>query len=159
MIVLTRADVEALLDLDELVDAVGGALADLSAGRASMPPRIAALVPEVQGLLGTMPAYLPGASLAVKLVTLFPQNRDRHTHQAAIMVFDHGNGTPTAPEAAHYRKYFPNNVPQASWSFPATNRLLLEAGVSARIFIWTFIATRMRKLLAICSRIVEPLAP
>src|SRR5439155_13223749 len=82
VIVLTRADVEALLDLDELVDAVGGALADLSAGRASMPPRIAALVPEVQGLLGTMPAYLPGASLAVKLVTLFPQNRDRHTHQA-----------------------------------------------------------------------------
>jgi hypothetical protein len=48
-----------------------------------------------------------------------------------------GNGTPTAPEAAHYRKYFPNNVPQATWSFPATNRLLVEAGVSARIFIWT----------------------
>ena len=48
-----------------------------------------------------------------------------------------GNGTPTAPEAAHYRKYFPNNVPQASWSFPATNRLLVEAGVSARMFIWT----------------------
>ena len=48
-----------------------------------------------------------------------------------------GNGTPTAPEAAHFRKYFPNNVPQASWSFPATNRLLLEGGVSARIFIWT----------------------
>ena len=48
-----------------------------------------------------------------------------------------GNGTPTAPEAAHFRKYFPNNVPQASWSFPATNKLLFEAGVSARIFIWT----------------------
>ena len=48
-----------------------------------------------------------------------------------------GNGTPTAPEAAHFRKYFPNNVPQATWSFPATNRLLVEAGVSGRIFIWT----------------------
>jgi len=47
-----------------------------------------------------------------------------------------GNGTPTAPEAAHYRKYFPNNVPQATWSFPATNRMLLEAGVSARLFNW-----------------------
>ena len=42
MIVLTRADVEELLDLDRLVDAVGGALADLSGGRASMPPRTAA---------------------------------------------------------------------------------------------------------------------
>ena len=65
MIVLTRAEVEELLDLDRLVDAVGGALADLSGGRASMPPRIAALVPEQDGLLGVMPSYLPGASLAV----------------------------------------------------------------------------------------------
>jgi alanine dehydrogenase len=96
VIVLTRAEVEELLDLDRLVDEVGGALADLSGGRTSMPPRIAALVPEVQGLLGAMPAYLTDASLAVKLVTLFPENRDRHTHQAVIMVFDHRNGTPTA---------------------------------------------------------------
>jgi hypothetical protein len=42
----------------------------------------------------------------------------------------------TSPEAAHRRIYRPNNVPQAAWSFPATNRLLLEAGVSARIFNW-----------------------
>jgi len=96
VIVLTRAEVEELLDLDRLVDAVGGALADLSGGRASMPPRIAALVPEQDGLLGVMPSYLPGASLAVKLVSLFPRNRDRHTHQAAIMVFDHRNGSPVA---------------------------------------------------------------
>jgi alanine dehydrogenase len=61
-----------------------------------MPPRIAALVPEQDGVLGAMPSYLPGASLAVKLVSLFPRNRDRHTHQAAIMVFDHANGTPLA---------------------------------------------------------------
>jgi alanine dehydrogenase len=96
VIVLTRVEVEELLDLDRLVDAVADALADLSGGRASMPPRIAALVPEAEGLLGAMPCYLPEASLAVKLVTLFPRNRDRHTHQAAIMVFDHRNGTPTA---------------------------------------------------------------
>ncbi|HEY2935595.1 MAG TPA: ornithine cyclodeaminase family protein [Gaiellaceae bacterium] len=96
MILLTRAEVEELLDLDELVDAVADALRDLSAGRASMPPRIAALVPEQDGLLGAMPTYLPGAGLAVKLVSLFPRNRDRSTHQAAIMVFDHANGTPLA---------------------------------------------------------------
>jgi len=42
----------------------------------------------------------------------------------------------TSPEAAHRRIYRPNNVPQASWSYPATNRLLFEAGVSARIFNW-----------------------
>jgi alanine dehydrogenase len=96
VIVLTRPQVEELLDLDELVEAVAAALADLSAGAASMPPRIAALVPEQEGLLGAMPAYLPSAGLAVKLVTLFPRNRDRHTHQAAIMVFDPANGSPLA---------------------------------------------------------------
>ena len=96
MLVLARSQVEELLDLDALLEAVAAAHADLSAGLASMPPRIAALVPEQEGLLGVMPAYLPSAGLACKLVSLFPRNRDRHTHQAAIMVFDPANGTPVA---------------------------------------------------------------
>ena len=96
MIFLSEAEVRELLDLDELVDALAAAHKDLSAGAASMPPRIAALVEERQGLLGVMPAYLPSAGLACKLVTLFPQNTDRHTHQAVIAVFDPENGTPLA---------------------------------------------------------------
>ena len=96
MIVLSQAEVRQLLDLDRLVDALAEAHADLTAGKTSMPPRIAALVPEREALLGVMPAYLPSAGLACKLVTLFPQNRDRETHQAAIVVFDPENGTPLA---------------------------------------------------------------
>ncbi|TML83896.1 MAG: ornithine cyclodeaminase family protein [Actinobacteria bacterium] len=95
MLFLSRGEVEELLDLDELVDALARAHARLSAGEVSMPPRIAAFA-ENDGLLGVMPTYVPGEVLACKLVTLFPQNRDRHTHQAAIMVFDHENGTPLA---------------------------------------------------------------
>jgi len=72
-------------------------MADLSAGRASMPPRIAAIVPERDGLLAAMPAYLPSAgALTTKLVSLFPRNTDRPTHQAVIVVFDPANGTPVA---------------------------------------------------------------
>lgn len=96
MIVLTQAEVRELLDLDALVDALAAAHADLSAGKASMPPRIAATVQEQDGLLGVMPSYLPAAGLACKLVTLFPHNRDRETHQAVICVFDPDNGTPLA---------------------------------------------------------------
>jgi alanine dehydrogenase len=96
VIFLSEAEVRELLDLDELVDALADAHKDLSAGEASMPPRIAAMVQERQGLLGVMPAYLPSAGLACKLVTLFPQNTDRHTHQAVIVVFDPENGTPLA---------------------------------------------------------------
>jgi alanine dehydrogenase len=94
---LSAAEIEALLDLDALVDAVATAMADLSAGRGSVPARIAALVPEREALLAAMPAFLPSANaLTTKLVSLFPQNRDRPTHQALICVFDPATGTPTA---------------------------------------------------------------
>ena len=96
MILLSQPEVRELLDLDALVDALADAHADLSAGKASMPPRIAALVQKQEGLLGVMPSYLPSAGLACKLVTLFPHNRDRETHQAIICVFDPANGAPLA---------------------------------------------------------------
>src|SRR5919199_2081548 len=96
MLFLSRSDVEELLDLDELVEALARAHVELSQGRVSMPPRTAALVPELDALLGVMPAHVPATALACKLVTLFPRNRDRHTHQALIAVFDPENGTPLA---------------------------------------------------------------
>lgn len=95
MLVLTRAEVEELLDLDELVDALARAHAELSAGAASMPARIAALA-EDDGLLGAMPGYLPSAGLGCKLVSVFPHNVDRPSHQAAIALFDPANGSPIA---------------------------------------------------------------
>lgn len=94
---LTKGDVEALLEADPLREAVARALADLSAGRASMPTRIAAQVADREAILAAMPAYLPGAgALTTKLVTLFPRNTDRPTHQAVIVAFDPANGTPAA---------------------------------------------------------------
>jgi ornithine cyclodeaminase len=95
MLVLSRAEVEELLDLDELIDALARAHVELSAGAASMPPRIAAFAGDA-GLLGAMPAYLPSAGLGCKLVSLFPHNVDRPTHQAEIVIFDPENGTPAA---------------------------------------------------------------
>ena len=95
MIYLSQEEVAELLDLDALIDALADAHRELSEGRASMPPRIAAFA-ERNGLLGAMPAYLPSAGLTCKLVSLFPENRDRHTHQALIAVFDPANGTPLA---------------------------------------------------------------
>jgi ornithine cyclodeaminase/alanine dehydrogenase-like protein (mu-crystallin family) len=94
MLVLSRSEVEELLDVDALFDALAAAHAELSAGQVSMPARIAAWADE-RGLLGAMPAYLPSAGLGCKLVTLFPGNTDRPTHQAAIMLFDPAAGTPT----------------------------------------------------------------
>ena len=95
MLVVTRAEVEELLDLDELLDALARAHAELSAGAASMPARIAALA-ENDGLLGAMPGYLPSAGLGCKLVSVFPHNAGRPSHQAAIALFDPADGAPVA---------------------------------------------------------------
>jgi ornithine cyclodeaminase len=99
VLLLSRSEVEELLDLDELIDALAGAMADLSAGRASVPHRVGALVDDRDGLLAAMPGYTPSAeALASKLVTLFPRNAgtDLPTHQAVIVVFDPDNGRPAA---------------------------------------------------------------
>ena len=99
MLVLSGQDVRRLLDLDALIDALAAAMADLSAGRASAPDRIAAFVPEHDGLLAAMPGYVPSReALVSKLVTLYPRNAgtDVPTHQATIAMFDPRTGTPTA---------------------------------------------------------------
>jgi hypothetical protein len=75
MLIISRAEVEALLDLDRLIDALGPAMRDLSEGRASVPPRVAALVPERDGFLAGMLGYVPSlGALAAKLGSLFPEN-------------------------------------------------------------------------------------
>jgi alanine dehydrogenase len=96
MLVVSRAEVESLLDLDALRGAVGAAMRAVSAGSVSMPPRIAAIVPD-KGLVAAMPAYLPDpGQVAVKLVTLFPGNTTLPTHQALIVVFSPDTGEPEA---------------------------------------------------------------
>src|SRR3954452_4439505 len=94
MLVLSRREVEELLDLDALLEALAAAHAELSAGDASLVPRVGAFAAD--GILGAMVGYAPSAGLGCKLVTLFPENRDRPTHQAAIALFDPATGTPVA---------------------------------------------------------------
>ena len=95
MLFLSRRDVEALLDVDELMDALEAAFIELSSGRASVPPRVAAFAPG--GFLGAMPGYV-GDTLEAKLVAVFPENEVKGipSHQALIALFDAQTGTPLA---------------------------------------------------------------
>ena len=96
MLVLTRADVESVLDLDALRMAVAAALRELSVGSPSMPARIAAEAPN-GGLLAAMPGSLPElGALGAKLVSVFPDNVDTPTHQALVVLCDPRTGTPIA---------------------------------------------------------------
>jgi alanine dehydrogenase len=95
MLVLGHSDVRRLLDLDRLLDALAEAFVALSAGRVSVPPRIAASTD--RGLLAAMPGYVDGV-LETKLVSVFPGNERKRlpTHQALIVLFDETNGSPLA---------------------------------------------------------------
>jgi alanine dehydrogenase len=96
VLVLSEAEVAALLDVDELLEALADAFRALSAGRASVPARIAARAE--LGMLGAMPVYLPGVALGAKLVTVFPGNHRRGlpSHQGLIVVFGEEDGTAVA---------------------------------------------------------------
>jgi ornithine cyclodeaminase/alanine dehydrogenase-like protein (mu-crystallin family) len=97
LLYLSRADVERLLDIDAMLDALGKALVALSAGITIVPPRVAIRIPEL-GLMGSMPGYVPGVALEVKLVSVFPGNHHHAlpSHQGLIALFDEGDGTPLA---------------------------------------------------------------
>lgn len=99
VLLLNRREVESLLDLGCLIDVLGPAMAELSAGRVSMPARIMSLVDERHGLLAAMPVYLGSTrTLSTKLVSVFPENEARGvpSHQAVILVFDAATGSPRA---------------------------------------------------------------
>jgi len=91
VLVLSQADVVRLLDVDLLLDRLERAFVELSAGRASVPPRVAAFAEK--GLLAAMPGFVDGV-LEAKLVALFPDHEP--SHQALIAVFDAETGTPRA---------------------------------------------------------------
>jgi alanine dehydrogenase len=138
VLVLSQADVEAVLDLDQLVDAIATAMFDVSTGQASMPPRVAASVAHRHAMLAAMPAFLPSAgTLTAKLVSLFPDNRDRPTHQAVIVCFDAETGTPVALMDGTYI----TATRTAAGSALAT-RLLARAGSAVVTVIGTGVQAR-----------------
>ncbi|WP_227979110.1 ornithine cyclodeaminase family protein [Nocardia spumae] len=101
MLVLGRADVESALDADTLIDAMGPAMADLSADRVSAPNRTATVVAAGETFTGLldMPAYVPSSgALTSKLVSVFPGNTgtEHPVRQAIVVVFDPRTGTPAA---------------------------------------------------------------
>ena len=96
MLLLTRKEVEDLLDPNELLSVLEEGFKALSSGQLNAPPRNQAVADK--GLLVGMPAYLPGHAMSVKLVTIFHENRKYNVpdHQATITLFDSETGSPIA---------------------------------------------------------------
>lgn len=92
---LDIAQTEAMLEPDTLREALGVAMAEVSAGRVSMPPRIAAENVEVGALMAVMPAYIPALeAMATKIVNVYPGNAGTEfpTHQAIVVLVEPDTG-------------------------------------------------------------------
>lgn len=86
--------VEELVDPDQLVDVLAQGFENLTRGRTSMPPR--SEIETDSGFLYLMGGWLGSDEMAVKLVSQFPENTDHPLHQAVVLLFDSGNGSPVA---------------------------------------------------------------
>jgi ornithine cyclodeaminase/alanine dehydrogenase-like protein (mu-crystallin family) len=91
---LNEADVRAVLEPAELIDAMEAALAAFSAGEVVQPVRSALEMTE-RSFFFVMPALYAGQGvMGSKLVTVVPENAARglHTHLAAITLLDSATG-------------------------------------------------------------------
>ena len=84
--------VRELIRMDDVVQAMGPALADFSSGKVVQPVRTVVPITDHGGFLAVMPAY--AGALGVKLVTFYPGNTGIPTHLATIMLFKPETGEP-----------------------------------------------------------------
>ncbi len=97
--VISQADVERLLPMNECVDLMAEAVATLARGDAVLPLRHMVWLPDRSGLLGLMPGYLGApARFGLKIVSIFPGNAGTgfDSHQGAVLLFDPRVGSPLA---------------------------------------------------------------
>ena len=75
MLVISENEVKDLLDLDELIAALEQAHVQFSAGRVVMPVRLVVPLPEIQGRISAMPAFMSeGQALGIKIISYFRDN-------------------------------------------------------------------------------------
>jgi ornithine cyclodeaminase/alanine dehydrogenase-like protein (mu-crystallin family) len=101
MLVLSSSDVQTALPMREAIEAMKGAFAALSDGRAQVPLRTRLSVPPFDGLTLLMPAFVEGQAnnaLAIKVVSLFPGNPSKGIAyiQAAVLVLEPDSGRAAA---------------------------------------------------------------
>jgi len=98
MLILTKRDVDRLADPADILDAVEAAFRAHGKGHVRMPPKLYLDLPEFQGDLRAMPAFVDGAA-GVKWVNSHPQNPTRHklpTVMAVMIYNDPETGRPLA---------------------------------------------------------------
>jgi|Deesub1362B_J571_1020462.scaffolds.fasta_scaffold00002_453 ornithine cyclodeaminase len=98
--IISRDDINKVLTMKEVIQAVKKAYIALSAGQAIMPTRLQIPVEKAKGVTLFMPAYLRSENaLGTKIVSVFPQNIKKYncpTIQAVFLLLSAETGQPLA---------------------------------------------------------------
>ncbi len=161
ILVLTHAEVEQMLPMDECITVMSEALTALARGQVHQPLRTVVRPPGAAGLMGLMPAYMSGARAAygLKAVCIFPGNtaKGKDAHQGAVMLFSAETGELLALMNASAI----TAIRSAAVSAVATNLLAREdatdlaivgAGVQARSHLAAMAAVRPIRHVRVASR-------
>jgi ornithine cyclodeaminase/alanine dehydrogenase-like protein (mu-crystallin family) len=163
ILILTQADVEALLPMDECIEAMSEAMAALARGQVFQPVRMMVRPPGAHGLMALMPAYAaPEAGPAffgLKAICVFHDNpaRGKDAHQGAVLLFSGETGEPLAMMNASAL----TAIRTAAVSGLATRLLAREdagdcaiigAGVQARTHLAAMRAVRRLRRVRVASR-------
>jgi len=165
MLILSEAEVRALLPLEQVIPLMEDALRAFSTGAVLQPVRQALQIAPFDGYLGLMPAHLRtpgGEALGAKAVTFYTANAGRGlpTHMAVILLWDPATGTPLAMMDGRLI----TELRTAAVSAAATKALarseagvlaLLGAGVQARSHLAALRIVRPLRAVRVWSRTAE----
>lgn len=143
MLVLSEQQVQSLIDIDELIDALAQAHIQYSTGKAVMPVRLVVPLPQIQGRITSMPGFLSDdKALGMKVVTYFQENPKKNLPAilATIMLFSSETGKIIATMDGSYitaiRTACASAMATKALANPETPVLgILGAGVQARAHI------------------------
>jgi alanine dehydrogenase len=143
MLILSEKEVQSLIDIDELIEALEQAHVQYSTGKAVMPVRLVVPLPQIQGRITSMPGYLSeDKALGMKVVTYFQNNprQDLPAILATIMLFSAETGKMIAAMDGGYitaiRTAGASAMATKALANPQTPVLgILGAGVQARAHI------------------------
>ncbi len=160
VLALSASDVEALLPIDECIDVVGDALADLSREESINPLRSMVRFPSGDGLLGLMPAVTKSPPVSgIKILTVMPGNEGTpyDSHQGVVMLFEMEHGRPVAIVDASaitaIRTAAASGLATRLLAREDASRLaILGSGVQARSHLDAMRAVRPVTTAVVCSR-------
>lgn len=157
--VLSSSDVDAVVSIEDCIEAIDAAMRQYSARSVVMPVRLTTKVPGLGDHL-CMPAALPDApALGMKTITIYPDNPKRNAPilQGLVVVNDYDTGTPLAViDAARL-----TGLRTAAASAVATRALAREdakrlaiigSGVQAGSHLEAMLAVRPIEEVVVCSR-------